>query len=791
MTKTKFGIDKILAAAVGIAAFVLMVIWPFDGIHPYAWDDVAIAAGLIPQGSMLPGIGIYLSHLTFAILPYGAALWLNVFLAKAIVAFCGYLAFGIFMGMTELSSGSGARDIRRRTLAARIAALAASFIFVCSNPMWIAATGVTAATFDILLVLLAFRFYIRVLRAPSFVSAAVSVSSLGILCAETPIGWLLLVFFVFMTMRYLGANKSQAWAEFLDPVAMQKTKWSVTFVFLGALIAGVLFEAFAFAMLDGLKAAGATYGDLPSLYASAYFGRITGAANLTGWCLFLGAVLVPFVLTFLLAPPSIDEDRYLSFKFSIIYFAAGLIVFLQLSPYSIVWFWNIAGVHISKVLLLFGAFIGAAALAWALFVLCVEVLCRDYKHIENVLYQSYRDEDEDGAPARPRSAQQTANVKSVRLTAGRLAMLILPIALMAIVAVGRRLPEDRQLLSIMKDFVNETLDEAFGTRYLFTDGSFDSWLRIEAKRRGIDIVPVSLMSGTSRRDVYVRQLGTSGFEDRMTLEAGAAEALRTWVVSKSSRIADVSVQIAFELFRLNRRIEPIVYGLLVRPIGGDTAAAAESVLRCRELSDRIVAAHESGVWRHASDALLKDRFLFAQFRLAVMSRLRAINLDAQKKVKESIEEIAYSDRLNMNNPSLVKILRRMDWVRRQSGEALTPREGLEVAMKRADFVMARRYAMPVLKEDPDEPNANFAIGMSYYAEEQFAKAEEYLKRVLKKSPDEPAVYNNIALICLKTGRLEEAEENVAKALKLKPDLTEIKDTANQVQKAKEARKSKF
>ena len=174
-----------------------------------------------------------------------------------------------------------------------------------------------------------------------------------------------------------------------------------------------------------------------------------------------------------------------------------------------------------------------------------------------------------------------------------------------------------------------------------------------------------------------------------------------------------------------------------------------------------------------------------------MSRLRAINLDAQKKVKESIEEIAYSDRLNMNNPSLVKILRRMDWVRRQSGEALTPREGLEVAMKRADFVMARRYAMPVLKEDPDEPNANFAIGMSYYAEEQFAKAEEYLKRVLKKSPDEPAVYNNIALICQKTGRLEEAEENVAKALKLKPDLTEIKDTANQVQKAKEARKSKF
>jgi tetratricopeptide (TPR) repeat protein len=274
----------------------------------------------------------------------------------------------------------------------------------------------------------------------------------------------------------------------------------------------------------------------------------------------------------------------------------------------------------------------------------------------------------------------------------------------------------------------------------------------------------------------------------MTLAAGAAEALRTWIVSKSARLADVSVQVAFELFRLNRRLEPLVYGLLVRPIGGDAEAAAASLKRCHSLSDRVVAVHENGVWRHAKNRFLKDRFLFIQFRLAVMSRLRAINLDSQKKVKESIAEIAYSDRLNASNPSLVKILRRMDWIRRQNGETLTPREGLEIAMKRADFVMARRYAMPVLKEDPDDPNANFAMGMSYYAEEQFAKAEEYLKRVLKKNPDEPAVYNNLALICLQTGRPEEAETNVVYALKLKPDVAEIKDTAQQVEKAKNKRK---
>ena len=128
-------------------------------------------------------------------------------------------------------------------------------------------------------------------------------------------------------------------------------------------------------------------------------------------------------------------------------------------------------------------------------------------------------------------------------------------------------------------------------------------------------------------------------------------------------------------------------------------------------------------------------------------------------------------------------------VRRQSGEALTPREGLEVAMKRADFVMARRYAMPVLKDDADEPNANFAVGMSYYAEEQYAKAEEFLKRVLKRSPKEPAVFNNLALICLKTRRLEEAEKYARTADELYPNSPEVKDTIQQIEKAKSSRKA--
>ena len=778
MTETNTWVDKTLAAAVGIAAFVLLLAWAFPGVHPSAWNDIAVSAGLIPQGRMLPGMGGFIVKMLFGMLPYSAALAAESILAKVAIALCGFMAYYVFSGMMHLVAGMGARDIKRRTLAIRIASSVSAAVYVCSDPMWRAAQDFTGSTFVIFLLTLSAFFFVRLLLKATSVSAVCTLLALGILSAETPIGWIALVIGVFVTFSYLKTNRSEAWRNFADPVRIQRTKWMMTFVFIVAFLAGALGEMFAFAISDGLLAAGISAGELPAAYVSAYWNLIAGSMTFAGLCAFLLAAVMPCVLASAMLQPATDEDRYLSFKFSIVYFLAGAVALLQLSPFDVVWYWVVPGEDSvsSASLLLVGSFIAALTVACGLYVLGVEIFCRDYKHIENVMYQSYADES-----GGTRGTRET--VKSVKLSFGRLSMLVLPVAVLALVLPGRRLPDDRALCAAINDFVQETLDEAAGIKYLFTDGSYDQALRIESKRRGAQIIPVSMMGGNSRRDAYVRSLGTFGFEDRMVLEAGAAEALRTWVQAKSERLSDTAVQIAFEIFRLNRHLNPVVYGTIVRPDKGDEAKAAASVERCHALSDRIVSIHERGVWRHAKDAYVKDRFLFAQFRLAVMSRLRAINLDAAKKVKESIEEISYSDRLNANNPSLLRILRKMDWVRRQSGEALTPREGVEVALRRADFVMARRYALPVLKEDPDEPNANFAVGMSYYVEEQFAKAEEYLTKVLKRKPNEGAVYNNIALIQLRTGRLEEARANVTKALKLFPDSPEIKDTARQVEKA--------
>ena len=120
-------------------------------------------------------------------------------------------------------------------------------------------------------------------------------------------------------------------------------------------------------------------------------------------------------------------------------------------------------------------------------------------------------------------------------------------------------------------------------------------------------------------------------------------------------------------------------------------------------------------------------------------------------------------------------------------QSLTTREGLQLALVRADFTMGKLYAETILAAEPDNPDANFAMGMYYLRENQLTRAEEYLKRCLIRKPNEPAIYNNLAMIQLTLGKLDAAEVNVEKALKLIPNSAAVIDTKNAIQRAREAK----
>jgi len=181
---------------------------------------------------------------------------------------------------------------------------------------------------------------------------------------------------------------------------------------------------------------------------------------------------------------------------------------------------------------------------------------------------------------------------------------------------------------------------------------------------------------------------------------------------------------------------------------------------------------------------LKSMFMFLQWRLARMCRMRADAADRAGYMSVALEEGDMADHLDEKNEAYSRIRRSMDWVGQQKGMRLTPREGLKIGLERADFRLAKTFAQQVLLADPENSSANFAIGMGYFVDEQYGRAEIYLKRCLAKRPDEPAALNNLAIAQLRLGRLDEAETNAAHALRVYPNSKEVQNTLQHIQKLK-------
>ena len=52
-----------------------------------------------------------------------------------------------------------------------------------------------------------------------------------------------------------------------------------------------------------------------------------------------------------------------------------------------------------------------------------------------------------------------------------------------------------KLQSVTNDYVREVVEEAKGVRVIYTDGAFDDDIRHEAKSRGVELEPISMLNG--------------------------------------------------------------------------------------------------------------------------------------------------------------------------------------------------------------------------------------------------------------------------------------------------------
>ena len=775
----------IAALTLGIAQF-----WEFPGLYPGVWSDAAVAAYARPATQVVPGYWTALATLIyswFGISYGGAMMRLAGHLVLAGVAVCIYavlrewLAFAMRM-RPQLS--------RRRTFVMRLASALGAAALVAADPVWIAGQCLSETTILLGLTLGAIEFFFVFLRKGTVKYAYLCSLVLGILAAETPAGLFLPVLFIMVTV-FISKVMPDLESPFFRPSVLEVSKWHMTFIFLVALLGGVALNCWTYLDHGGIEAVGGSAGDLPLAYLLSYWHRLSTAADPGAWILWIGVCILPFVVATVKFPESADEEQFLSYASGLIFFFCGILVLAQSSSLPALWFWTYFPVN-SQYLLSLGLFCCAATLALSMTILGVDALCRDHKRLATQVFGEIVDgEDGEDMPRRGVRKDGEDSVSRSTTLLRRFFVIAIPLFVLAVMIPGRIKSTTREMLEIINDLVSEIICEAGDAKYLFTDGNLDSALELEAVRIGSPLKCYSLMGDGGAISTYLRTRGLEDEEDRFSFRFDTAMGLRTWIRDKPSRLGESAALMGFDLWKRDGKPLPPMGGLISRLAGfPDEAERMRGIKAAHALAERILAVHaRPGGVKACTDPLVRRTFHTVQWRLARMCLYRSEADDVRGLVDEAIAEVTMSKKLNDCNEIYKDLISAMERRRSLMMQTLTPREGLQLALVRADFTMGKAYAETILGADPDNPDANFAMGMFYLQQRQFSRAERYLLRCLIRKPNEPAVYNNLAMIQIELKRFDAARVNIDKALAIIPDSAAVLDTKRALEAAIEAAKN--
>ncbi len=770
------GLDWILAVGIVFASIALLFFWAFPGIYPDAWDDVVVAAGLRPAAEIAPGIWHISVSGLFRWLGLPLGLTVLKVLGAVAVGICGGMVYLLFRELLSLSSRLRLQYSPQRYLIVRLASVLGSIFFVCADPVWRAGQLFSPVTFLLLLSVFGMYLFFSFLQRGRLASAYGAMFVLGILSAETPMGFVLVAFcwmVYFLAVRHVLSFDM----PLLNPFIEQISKWHMTFLFVFGLLLAIASNCMGFAALGGLEAAGMTTGDMAVAYGVRIWHQLTSAASPLGWVLALGVVLLPCGVSAGLLPRAVDEEQFLPYHIGAIFIATGLLAYAQLASLDPLWMWtwisNPPQFH-SQYLLCLLMLAASVTVTLGLVVLGVDAFCRNHRRLAQQMFAEMQMED---------TEEQMLASKRFLGSVRRFGLVALPVLLLLGVVPGRRLAVPRQMAVILDDYVREVCEECGDVRWLFTDGKFDSVVEVMAACDGRRIRALSLMAGNTPRDVWIRSHEMDDKEDILTAQSGAAATLRTWVRDKPDRLSKVALQMGLAMWKRDGKTPPPCSGVLCRPVGMDESARERGIAAAKAIALRMLDLYRAGGTAKAAGVTINELFLFVQWRLSRMMRANAESADRAGRTEEAMAQVKLADELDRCNSAIQSIRSSMERMRQYMMSKMTPREGLQLALVRADFSLARKYAEPILDAEPTDPNANFGMGMSYFVEGQWARAEDFLRRCLVRNPTEPAVYNNLAIIQLKTGRFDAARRNANKALELVPDSAEVKDTIQQIEKA--------
>lgn len=166
----------------------------------------------------------------------------------------------------------------------------------------------------------------------------------------------------------------------------------------------------------------------------------------------------------------------------------------------------------------------------------------------------------------------------------------------------------------------------------------------------------------------------------------------------------------------------------------------------------------------------------------VRVRLKGVGPDDPEKAADR----SLAERLDAVNAQRAMLVRRAGPLAEHHGAMLLPRESLKIALLRHDFAQAGKFAEEVLKTEPGDAQANFAIGMYNLMAERYQEAIEHLEKVLKRLPEDPIVLNNLAMCYDRLKFPDKALQCAERALKAAPKNQSIRENLERYRKAAEA-----
>ena len=776
-------LDYFWAVLLGLGTVALLTVWAYPMLHPSAWADVAAGAGIRPPEHIFHGSARLWASLSFHFLRPSHAIIALTLLARIMAGATVFFIYLLFSDILRLIFRSTLRNRIWEGRVKRMIPALGALLFACSDALWLVGQALTADTFlafgTIVLLWLFFRFLCTGRLSMFYWCLFIA----GMMCAESPAGFVWAVFLgvaSLVALQKLGDMN----LPFFDPFVMQLSKWRMSFFLFQGFALGVTLNLTSFFILGGWKASGWNAADL-MIKSVVHYGKIfASAASPVGWILVVVFALLPLIGAVVLFRGATDEDNFLPYRSGLAFLLIGFVAFSQLCALKPLWFWTwsesgelVGSLYLRGVC----ALASSLALTLSLTVLGVAIYVRNNHRIMRQRFPEYLESPAEVA----RVAAQRRAVRFVRRF-GALAMLAL---LLAASLPGRRQATLRGLMEVLRDFVRETVAEAGDAKWLFTDGAFDAAVELRSFVEGGELKTISMHSSQTPYDEFLRTRGVpeDDEENRRVLENGTMDAVRTWICDRPEGAVKFAAQIGIEFWKRAKKPMPPPAGVLVRP-GMAAAEAEQSGKAADALAERLLSFKKAGLRQKVADFKVLELVDSAQWRLSRMLRLRAAAQDGAGNPNAADEDIKRADRLDKSNRSLVKLIEALNRKSRESGPQLTPREGLKLALNRADFALAARYAIPILNGDPSNAEANFGMGMNFLVEKQYFRAAEHLRRVVAVRPKEPAALNNLALCLMHLNEFDAAETNAAMALKLMPTSAEIKETLELISKARAAAK---